>query len=181
MYQADGVFHASHQVSVRGIRERLTVILPLMYLCGLVFAIDVIGETAALVSGPRDLLLGFHVVSEGVATVLLAVASYLVFCEMGRLEHRADDEHRKLLQLRGEFDDLLRNKFTSWRLTKSETDVALLTVRGMNICDIALSRKRSEGTIKSQLSTIFHKAGVASRTELLSLVIDELLDHSAKR
>ena len=59
-------------------------------------------------------------------------------------------------------------------------DVALLTIRGLSICRIAELRHTQQGTIKAQLSAIFRKAGVSSRTELLAMFMDELLDFGSQ-
>jgi len=40
-------------------------------------------------------------------------------------------------------------------------------------------RGSAEGTVKSQLNAIYRKAGVGNRGELLSLLIEELMDRRA--
>lgn len=74
---------------------------------------------------------------------------------------------------------MLHRRFADWGLSPAERDVALLTVRGLKIADIARLRKSQQGTIKSQLSMIFRKSGVSNRTEFVASFIDELLDLSA--
>ena len=78
--------------------------------------------------------------------------------------------------LRGNFDEVLRNKFEEWGLTAAERDVTLLIIRGLSIAEIAAARKTAHGTIKAQSTSIFRKIGVGSKNELMSTIIDEFLD-----
>ena len=78
--------------------------------------------------------------------------------------------------LRGEMDHFVRNKFTHWGLSPAERDIAMYMLKGLSISEIATARATAEGTIKAQSSSIFRKTGVNSRTELMSLFMDEFLD-----
>ena len=80
--------------------------------------------------------------------------------------------------LRGNFDEVLRDKFKEWSLTAAERDVTLLIIRGLSVADIAAARNTAQGTIKAQSTSIFRKIGVGSKTELMSVIIDEFLDTS---
>ena len=76
----------------------------------------------------------------------------------------------------GAFANLLEEHFEAWGLTPSESDVALLALKGCSISEIADVRKTAEGTVKAQCNAIYRKAGVTGRPQLLSLFIDELFD-----
>ena len=80
--------------------------------------------------------------------------------------------------LRGNFDEVLRDKFKEWSLTAAERDVTLLIIRGLSVADIAAARNTAQGTIKAQSTSIFRKIGVGFKTELMSVIIDEFLDTS---
>lgn len=75
----------------------------------------------------------------------------------------------------GAFMELLQERFDGWSLTPAERDVALFSIKGMSMTEIASLRGVSEGTIKAQTNAIYRKAGVSGRTQLLSLFIDELI------
>ena len=75
----------------------------------------------------------------------------------------------------GAFMDVLEERFAKWQLTPAERDVALFAIKGMSTQEIAGLRDVSEGTIKAQTNAIYRKAGVAGRTQLLSLFIDDLM------
>lgn len=95
-------------------------------------------------------------------------------------EFRAVLERQKVLedQLKaasGAFNDLLEQHFADWRLTAAERDVALLSIKGLSISEIAAARQTAEGTVKAQCNKIYGKAGVTGRPQLLSLFIEELM------
>ncbi|SHH01977.1 regulatory protein, luxR family [Cognatiyoonia sediminum] len=76
----------------------------------------------------------------------------------------------------GAFMDLLNERFEEWALTPAERDVALFSIKGLSIQEIAGVRDVSEGTIKAQTNAIYRKAGVSGRPQLLSLFVDELIE-----
>ncbi len=75
----------------------------------------------------------------------------------------------------GAFMEVIEERFSAWTLTPAERDVALFAIKGMSTQEIAALRDVSEGTIKAQTNAIYRKAGVAGRTQLLSLFIDDLM------
>ncbi|MFG5381119.1 MULTISPECIES: helix-turn-helix domain-containing protein [unclassified Yoonia] len=75
----------------------------------------------------------------------------------------------------GAFMEVIEERFSAWALTPAERDVALFAIKGMSTQEIAALRDVSEGTIKAQTNAIYRKAGVAGRTQLLSLFIDDLM------
>ncbi|MEX3007461.1 helix-turn-helix transcriptional regulator [Hoeflea sp. TYP-13] len=87
--------------------------------------------------------------------------------------HKRTDE---LLQAAtGAFFELVQQYFDDWDLTPSERDVALLSIKGLMISEIAQLRNTKLGTIKAQCASIYRKAGVSGRPQLLSLFLDELI------
>lgn len=70
---------------------------------------------------------------------------------------------------------LMHDHFEAWGLTPAERDVALFSIKGLSVPDIAAIRKTSEGTVKAQTNAIYRKAGGSGRPQLLSLFIDDLL------
>jgi len=75
----------------------------------------------------------------------------------------------------GAFVELLEDKFRAWALTPAERDVAMFSIKGFSISEIAGLRSTSEGTVKAQTNAIYRKAGVNGRAQLLSLFIDDLM------
>ena len=54
--------------------------------------------------------------------------------------------------------------------------MALFALKGCDVAEIARLRGAAAGTIRSQLSQIYAKAGVSSQAMLVSVFIDDLLD-----
>lgn len=75
----------------------------------------------------------------------------------------------------GAFMDLVRGYFEAWSLTPAERDVALFLIKGLSASEIAALRGTSEGTVKAQSYAIYRKADVANRAQLVSLLIDDLM------
>lgn len=72
------------------------------------------------------------------------------------------------------FHKLLLAKFKDWKLSKAESEIALLIVKGFSVAEIAKMRGKSEGTIKSQNSAIYQKSGLSGRVQLVSFFLEEL-------
>ena len=81
----------------------------------------------------------------------------------------------------GAFMELLEERFDEWDLSPAERDVALFAVKGLSTPEIARIRETSEGTVKAQSASIYRKAGVSGRPQLLSLFIEDLFDEEALR
>lgn len=67
-------------------------------------------------------------------------------------------------------------RFREWGLTPGEGEVALFALKGCGVAEIARLRGAATGTVRSQLSQTYTKAGVTSQAMLVSLFIEDLLD-----
>jgi DNA-binding CsgD family transcriptional regulator len=88
-------------------------------------------------------------------------------------------QKRSLDRAKGALADHIALRFREWKLTPGEGDVALFALKGCDVAEIARLRGAAAGTIRSQLSQIYAKAGVASQAMLVSLFIEDLLDMPA--
>ena len=101
-----------------------------------------------------------------------AVGGYaFVKSERGRRNAEA-----RLASVSRAFHELLDERFSDWKLTPAEIDVAYFVVKGFSIHEIATMRNTSDGTVKAQTAAIYRKAKVTGRGQLLSHFIDELMD-----
>lgn len=150
-------------------------------LCGAILVVDVGGEIHAAIIRPerRTPMNLLHLATELAATAALGWAFALSRRALRRLHGALASESERLRALRGEFDALMRARFAGWGLSPAEADIALLSVRGLKIAEIAALRQTREGTIKAQLSSIFRKSGAASRTDFVARFVDDFLDHAA--
>ncbi|MDC0738733.1 hypothetical protein N6L24_10615 [Cognatishimia sp. SS12] len=76
---------------------------------------------------------------------------------------------------RSAFRDHVTQQFEVWGLTAAEKDVALFSLKGMSVAEIAALRATTEGTVKAQSNAIYRKAGVNGRAQLLSCFIEDMM------
>lgn len=108
--------------------------------------------------------------------VIVMIASMLI--TGSRLKRSQLHTHQlkdKLRAASGEFHEMLLQSFESWKLTNSERDVALLAIKGFGIQEISSMRQTKEGTVKAQLNSIYRKAQVSGRPQLISYFVEELV------
>ena len=106
--------------------------------------------------------------------LVLGTASsvYLVVQSRQKLAHL----QRQVRVASGALRDVMEEFFENWNLSTSERDVATFAMRGYTNPQIADLRGTSEATIKTQINAIFRKADVSSRSQLLGLLLDALLE-----
>lgn len=110
-----------------------------------------------------------------IALVIGVIITGLEFRKMIRQQRRLT---RQIDVASGAFAEIIDAQFDEWQLTASERDVALLAIKGLSIAEIAELRDTKEGTIKAQCGAVYRKAGVSGRLQLISLFIEDLMDHA---
>ena len=78
----------------------------------------------------------------------------------------------------GAFQEVLDTRFHEWALTDAERQVAILAIKGFSIAEMAELRDTKQGTIKAQCASVYRKADVAGRLQLLSVFLDDLMADS---
>lgn len=148
-------------------------IFTVQVLCALVFVSDILATVLGLPVGPLDWQL--RELMELGAALGLILGGCLGAVLIRATHRRSQHVESQLRAASGAFLDLLEDRFAEWGLTPAERDVALFSIKGMSIQDIAALRSVSEGTVKAQTNAIYRKAGVSGRPQLLSLFIDDLM------
>ena len=92
-----------------------------------------------------------------------------------RLLHRQARMQQSLGVAAGALAELMQGYFRTWGLTPTEQDVATFTIKGYSIAEIARLRGSAEGTIKTHLNAIYRKSGVGGRSQLVSVLVEDLL------
>ncbi|MFM6830995.1 MAG: helix-turn-helix transcriptional regulator [Novosphingobium sp.] len=93
-----------------------------------------------------------------------------------RLTRQLYWQEQSLTRARGALADHIAVRFQQWGLTPGEADVALFALKGCDVAEIARLRGAASGTVRSQLSQIYAKAGVRSQAAFTSLFIEDLLE-----
>lgn len=117
-----------------------------------------------------------HLGSEALLLSLTLIGFALARYAMRLLHRDRTSLDHQLTSLKGEFDRILQQRFEHWNLTPAQKDVALMTLRGLRLSEIAHLRGSAEGTIKAHLSAVFRAADVRTRSELVGLFMEEFLD-----
>jgi DNA-binding CsgD family transcriptional regulator len=122
-----------------------------------------------------DLAMEFVIALALLAGVIVSSRNFM------RLRRELQWKEQSLARARGALADHIALRFREWGLTKSEGEVALFALKGCDVAEIARLRGAAAGTIRSQLSQIYTKAGVSSQAMLVSVFIDDLLDAPSQR
>jgi len=156
-----------------GKRDRRIVtawaVIALQGVAAIYFLADAIGERAA---GNRAL--GFSALDLLVGFALLCGIAYGAFT-LRRLSQEAQRHERALAIAQGALARLMEERFSEWALSPAEAEVALFALKGCSIAEIAAARGAAGGTVRSQLSQVYAKAGVTGQPMLMSLFLDDLL------
>lgn len=117
-----------------------------------------------------------HMVIEAIIAVVLVAGVVLGALEMRRVIERAERGEAAVAAASGALGELIEVTFEDWGLTAAESEVALLSLKGFDVAEIARIRNAAAGTVRAQLTRVYAKAGVSSRPQLLSLFIEDLLE-----
>lgn len=156
----------------------LWVLFAVQALCCTCFLIDI--SMDFITPGAEDATTGLagvidSDVIESVVTFALFFGLAFTASELRKLQRRHNQMDAQLQIASGAFSDLLETRFREWGLTDAERDIGVLAIKGYAIADMAALRQTKVGTVKAQCASLYRKAGVASRLELLSLFLDDLM------
>ncbi len=116
-----------------------------------------------------------HSVLEAVVALALIVGTAFGAVQMRQILTRIKHAETAMSFASGVLFDLIEARFQEWQLTPSEAEVALFTLKGLDIADIAQARGSAQGTVRAQMTKVYAKARVSGRGQLTSLFIEDLL------
>ena len=112
---------------------------------------------------------------EWVITLVLLLSLAFTGSELRRTLTRQAQMADQLAVASGAFNSVLQARFDRWALTAAERDVALMALKGYAIAEIAELRQTAQGTVKVQAASVYRKAGVSGRLQLVSLFLEDLM------
>lgn len=152
--------------------QSLVLSFLIIAVCEAFFLLDLIADIFSL---DIDTSWFNHDQIEAVSVFSLAIALGVIGIQIRRLlrEHRESQDSVDVAS--GELLDVIYRRFDEWQLTPSESEIALFLIKGLAAQEIADIRDTRAGTVKSQSSTIYQKAGVRGRNELVAYFVEDLL------
>lgn len=120
--------------------------------------------------------LGPHVLIEAVAALALLAGVALGVLQLRRLLTASQRKDKALAVAAGALSEVIRLRVAEWGLTPAEADVAVFALKGCDVAEIAKLRNAAPGTVRAQLTRVYQKAGVSSRSALTSLFLEDLIE-----
>jgi len=157
---------------------RHKIMAPIMALSALFFFQDVANDIKEHIATDTAYSFGsaLHLFFEILATIGLTLGLIEILTYIKELQ-KSDEKHElQLKHLTEDFDALVHKRFNKWGLTDAEKDIALFMLRGLSNSEISDLRKVAVGTIRVQSHRVLQKAGASSRTELMSIFMEEFMD-----
>ena len=133
------------------------------------FAYDIISDVA----NDGDSLL--HIAVELLVFVAISFVLFRELQHVKSLQKGIKKEKSKTARLAGELLSVIRDQFSQWNLSPSESDVALFLIKGLSMKEIADARNVKEKTVRLQASSIYAKSGCEGRHEFAAHFIEDLM------
>lgn len=152
--------------------QSLVVAFVVIAICEAFFLLDVLADIFQI-----DIATPWldHGSIELISTITLAFALVAIGMQLRRLLREHSDARASVQVASGELLAVISRKFDDWKLSPSEREVALLLIKGLSTQEISDLRDTRPGTVKSQSSAIYQKAGIAGRNELAAYFVEDLL------
>jgi DNA-binding CsgD family transcriptional regulator len=113
-----------------------------------------------------------------VEAVIFAICTVLLVAELRRnkrLHGRLEEVQARNRRLSGEFSGYVGARLAGWGLSRSEQEIAWLTLKGYSFTEIASLRSVQEKTVRQQATSIYAKSGCRNRNEFIAHFIEDLL------
>jgi DNA-binding CsgD family transcriptional regulator len=143
--------------------------LGVLLLASAFFIYDIVADIA---SGSDSVL---HIAAESLIFVLITTLFFQELRRLNRVQIELGNEKQRTARLSGELVMAMRSKFSDWELTQSESEVALLLIKGLTMQQIADARGVKEKTVRQQAASVYAKSDCAGRHELAAYFIEDLL------
>ncbi|WP_206485220.1 LuxR C-terminal-related transcriptional regulator [Thalassotalea sp. G2M2-11] len=140
-----------------------------------------------------DLLHGtstWHISVEALLVIATAAAAISLIRKLNAQAKSLASTKKQLLEANQNFSNLsaemvtarhnysasIHQQFNQWQLTKSEQEIALLMLKGLNFKEISTVRETKEKTVRQQASNIYSKANVEGRHEFSAWFFEDFLN-----
>ena len=139
----------------------------------LFFAYDIVSDLL------RDSESPFHVLAETLVFIAISTITFLELRRVRRLMREVRRERDRTARLSGELLSAMQHQFEDWGLSPSESEIALLLIKGLSMKEISLARDVKEKTVRQQATSVYAKSGCSGRHELVARFIEDLMSSNA--
>jgi DNA-binding CsgD family transcriptional regulator len=153
-----------------GLPTLIVALIAAQLICAAIFLIDVTADVYEAAG------VYWHLVPEALAVLALFVGIGFEAVYLMQLLQRKASLERSIKMASSSLQSVVESHFDGWKLTPSERDVAALMVKGLSISEIAGVRGSADGTVKAHLNAIYRKSNARNRAEVLSHIMDTLID-----
>ncbi|WP_417259965.1 helix-turn-helix transcriptional regulator [Celeribacter sp.] len=115
-------------------------------------------------------------VIEVTASIGMLFGVFSTFALVSQEQARMKNVEMKVDAASGEFSKYLKSQFEEWELSPTEKNITMLVIKGFSNQEIADLRGTSESTVKSQMSNIFRKSNTSSRNQLVTWMLEDVID-----
>jgi len=150
------------------IRNYFPVIV--LVLAALFFAYDIVSDL--FYDGENY----FHIIVELLVFVAVSLALFGELNRVRQLNREVKEQQSRMARLSGDLMMVMQKQFTQWKLSPSESEVALLLIKGFSMREISELREVKEKTVRQQATSIYAKTGYAGRHELAAHFIEDLMN-----
>lgn len=125
--------------------------------------------------------ISLHSLAETIITAGLLFGAVFGISELRRSHRLLHSHERALATASGALAEVIEDHFAEWAFTPSEREVAMLSLKGFDLPDIARLRGVAAGTVRAQLAAIYAKSGTSGRAQFTSVFVEDLLDGGVAR
>lgn len=134
------------------------------------FAYDIITDLA---HGEESTV---HMVIEVLVFIAMSLVLFRELNHVRELSRAVAEQQSQMARLSGDLMAVMKAQFAQWGLSPSESEVALLLIKGLSMKEISELRSVKEKTVRSQATSIYAKSGYAGRHELVAHFIEDLMN-----
>jgi DNA-binding CsgD family transcriptional regulator len=146
--------------------------------CGLFFTIDVVMDFFSTVESPLNPNTSLmHFFIESLASISIIGVIFLLMDYIKITIQREQQMQESVDQLKNGVSHVITRHLESLELSPAELEIGQLIIKGYNLNEIADLRGTSLGTVKAQSHSVYQKANISSRADLLSQCLEEILDY----
>jgi len=117
-----------------------------------------------------------HIAVELLVFIAMSLVLFRELHQVRQLNREISEQQSRMARLSGDLMVVMQSQFVQWCLSPSESDVALLLIKGLSMREISELREVKEKTVRQQATSIYAKSGYAGRHELVAHFIEDLMN-----